>query len=103
MGKKISNSSKKSTLKKRSGFSKLVRFPIFIALGSIVFIAVSYFAYKTVHYYSAPAEIKLIRTLPIYNYESDNLKIVNRSEDYGGTDWKHVYNSPELIMTIRVN
>lgn len=94
VGKKISDSSKKSILKKQVGFKKLVRSPAFIVVGFILVITSGYFAYKTIHYYSAPAEIKLIRTLPIYDYESDNLKIVSRSEDYGGTDWKNVYSKP---------
>jgi len=98
VGKKISHSSKKSTPKKRVGFKKLVLSPAFIVVGLVLVIISGYFAYETIHYYSAPAEIKLIRTLPIYDYESDNLKIVSRSEDYGGTDWKHVYNKPRIYI-----
>ncbi len=64
---------------------------ILLSIGGVI-------SYQKAKYAAAPAEIKLIRTLPIYNYESDNLKIVRRSEDYGGYDWKHVYNEPEVYL-----
>ena len=89
MGKKAKG--KKRDLKKQKGNTRLVWIAvvifgaIFLGIGGVI-------SYQKAKYAAAPAEIKLIRTLPIYNYESDSLKIVRRSEDYGGYDWKHVYN-----------
>jgi hypothetical protein len=58
----------------------------------------AYFGYKIFRHYAAPASIYAIRDEPIYNYESDTLKIISRSEDYGGTDWKGVYSEPHATV-----
>jgi hypothetical protein len=84
--------------KNQSLFMKIVKSPPAVILAVFLLLLGLYFSYKAIHYYSAPAEIKAIRKLPIYNYESENLKIVRRSEDYGGFDWKHVYNKPSVII-----
>lgn len=90
---KVKRSSKKKGNKNRYIILALAIFGITaLLIGGV-------FAYKTIRYNSAPEEIKLIRTLPIYNYESDDLKIVSRSEDYGGTDWKGVYNTPSVYVS----
>ena len=46
----------------------------------------------------APQDIRLIRKEAIYDYESPDLKIASRSENYGGIDWKGVYNQPGISV-----
>jgi len=94
---------KKQKVKKSSNqnpsSSKFMRSPLFWVLTSLMVAVAGYFVYKIIHYHSAPEEIKKIRQLPIYNYESDTLKIVDRREDYGGTDWKGVYIQPKATIS----
>lgn len=98
MAKAVSRS-KKSNKKSQSGF--LSRF-FHSWWGWLILVALllmaSFCAYKYIRYQSAPAEIKLIRQDPIYSYESENLKIVKISEDYGGKDWKGVWNDPAVSI-----
>jgi hypothetical protein len=62
----------------------------------------SYVGYKYIHYQSAPDVIKQIRKEKIYSYESDNLKIERISENYGGRDWKGVYQNPAVVIAYSV-
>ena len=95
MGKSTKVSKSKKGAKRT--FSSL-KIAILLVCGLLLFSVCLVWGYKTVRYHSAPELIKQIRQEPIYTYESDNLKIVSRSEDYGGKDWKGVINEPRVYV-----
>ncbi len=81
----------------------ILRSKLLWAAIAVALLVGGFFAYKYIHYVSAPEAIKLIRQEKIYNYESENLKIVRRTEDYGGTDWKGVYGEPKVTIRYRIS
>lgn len=108
MAKKVARQSAKSkTSKKASLFKRVtgssVGLAICIVIALILLPLVGYKIYKVARYHSAPESIKLIRKEKIYNYESDNLKIARRSEDYGGKDWKGAYHEPSVYIRYGVS
>ncbi len=67
----------------------------------IVILFAGYKAYYAYHYIEAPQEVKLLREQEIYNYRTDDIKRVRVSEDYGGLDWKNVYNDPAVYLRFK--
>lgn len=93
---KAKSKSNKKTAAEKSKSKRIFKKPLFALLLIVFALIASWWIYGVIRYHSAPKEIKVLRSDPIYNLETEDLKIIRRSEDYGGKDWKGVYNQPRV-------